>query len=571
MLRFFAPYKKEFILGPLFKLAEAVLELMLPTVTAFIIDRGIIAGDRGEVLKWGAVMLIFAVTGWTAAIVCQFFASRASQGLGTDLRNSLFEKIFSLSERQRRRFGSDSLTNRVIVDVNQIQTGAAMVIRLLIRAPFLCIGGIVMAAILNPPLSLLFILLTGVTAAVSAAIFFKSVPMSRKAQNLLDSLTVKLRQNLSGVRVIRAFTAEEREINAFRQSTAAHEKQAAAAGILTALTEPTTTLLLNFGIIGVIAFGGWRVRNGEMSRGEIVALVNYFIMILNAFVVISNLAVLFSKTAAAAGRVKEILDTKTEEAPDGESALPPEQTDTPLIEFQNVTFRYAPGTDAALKNVSFRLFKGRMMGVIGGTGSGKTTLGDLIQRFYEIDEGRILINGTDIRKLSPAVVRGLTAAVSQEKTLFSGTIAENLRWGNPNADDAGLEAALRAARAEAFVKALPAGLQTPVERGGVNFSGGQRQRLCLARAFLKPAPVLLLDDAFSALDAETGAAVRAGVEERRQTQAVIVISQRTENLRRADFILTLENGAVVGIGTHESLLKTCAVYREIAASQGEGS
>lgn len=446
-----------------------------------------------------------------------------------------------------------------------------MVIRLLIRAPFLCIGGIVMAAILNPPLSLLFILLTGATAAVSAVIFFKSVPMSRKAQTLLDSLTVKLRQNLSGVRVIRAFTAEEREINAFRQSTAAHEKQAAAAGILTALTEPTTTLLLNFGIIGVIAFGGWRVRNGEMSRGEIVALVNYFIMILNAFVVISNLAVLFSKTAAAAGRVKEILNTKTEEATDGESALPPEQTDTPLIEFQNVTFRYAPGTDAALKNVSFRLFKGRMMGVIGGTGSGKTTLGDLIQRFYEIDEGRILINGTDIRELSPAVVRGLTAAVSQEKTLFSGTIAENLRWGNPNADDAELEAALRAARAEAFVKALPAGLQAPVERGGVNFSGGQRQCLCLARAFLKPAPVLLLDDAFSALDAETGAAVRAGVEERRQTQAVIVISQRTENLRRADFILTLENGAVAGIGTHESLLKTCTVYREIAASQGEGS
>ena len=571
MLRFFAPYKKEFILGPLFKLAEAVLELMLPTVTAFIIDRGIIAGDRGEVLKWGAVMLIFAVTGWTAAIVCQFFASRASQGLGTDLRNSLFEKIFSLSERQRRCFGSDSLTNRVIVDVNQIQTGAAMVIRLLIRAPFLCIGGIVMAAILNPPLSLLFILLTGATAAVSAAIFFKSVPMSRKAQNLLDSLTVKLRQNLSGVRVIRAFTAEEREINAFRQSTAAHEKQAAAAGILTALTEPTTTLLLNFGIIGVIAFGGWRVRNGEMSRGEIVALVNYFIMILNAFVVISNLAVLFSKTAAAAGRVKEILNTKTEEATDGESALPPEQTDTPLIEFQNVTFRYAPGTEAALKNVSFRLFKGRMMGVIGGTGSGKTTLGDLIQRFYEIDEGRILINGTDIRELSPAVVRGLTAAVSQEKTLFSGTIAENLRWGNPNADDAELEAALRAARAEDFVKSLPAGLQTPVERGGVNFSGGQRQRLCLARAFLKPAPVLLLDDAFSALDAETGAAVRAGVEGRRQSQAVIVISQRTENLRRADFILTLENGSVAGAGTHESLLKTCTVYREIAASQGEGS
>ena len=571
MLRFLAPYKKEFILGPLFKLAEAVLELMLPTVTAFIIDRGIVAGDRGEVLKWGAVMLVFALTGWAAAVVCQFFASRASQGLGTDLRNSLFEKIFSLSESQRRRFGSDSLTNRVIVDVNQIQTGAAMVIRLLIRAPFLCIGGIVMAAILNPPLSLLFILLTGATAAVSAAIFFKSVPMSRKAQNLLDSLTVKLRQNLSGVRVIRAFTAEEREINAFRQSTAAHEKQAAAAGILTALTEPTTTLLLNFGIIGVIAFGGWRVRNGEMSRGEIVALVNYFIMILNAFVVISNLAVLFSKTAAAAGRVKEILNTKTEEATDGESALPPEQTDTPLIEFQNVTFRYAPGTDAALKNVSFRLFKGRMMGVIGGTGSGKTTLGDLIQRFYEIDEGRILINGTDIRELSPAVVRGLTAAVSQEKTLFSGTIAENLRWGNPNADDAELEAALRAARAEDFVKSLPAGLQTPVERGGVNFSGGQRQRLCLARAFLKPAPVLLLDDAFSALDAETGAAVRAGVEGRRQSQAVIVISQRTENLRRADFILTLENGAVAGIGTHESLLKTCTVYREIAASQGEGS
>ena len=571
MLRFLAPYKKEFILGPLFKLAEAVLELMLPTVTAFIIDRGIVAGDRGEVLKWGAVMLVFALTGWAAAVVCQFFASRASQGLGTDLRNSLFEKIFSLSESQRQRFGNDSLTNRVIVDVNQIQTGAAMVIRLLIRAPFLCIGGIVMAAILNPPLSLLFILLTGVTAAVSAVIFFKSVPMSRKAQSLLDALTVRLRQNLSGVRVIRAFTAEEREINAFRKSTAAHEKQAAAAGILTALTEPATTLLLNFGIIGVIAFGGWRVRNGEMSRGEIVALINYFIMILNAFVVVSNLAVLFSKTAAATARVKEILNSDSGETTDCAAVLPPEQNQIPLIEFQNVTFRYAPGTEAALKNVSFRLFKGQMMGIIGGTGSGKTTLGDLIQRFHQTDEGRILVNGTDIRELSPKAVRELTAAVSQEKTLFSGTVAENLRWGNPDADEAGLEAALRAARAEAFVKALPAGLQTPVERGGVNFSGGQRQRLCLARAFLKPAPVLLLDDAFSALDAETGAAVRAGVEERRQTQAVIVISQRTENLRRADFILTLENGAVAGIGTHESLLKTCTVYREIAASQGEGS
>ena len=571
MLRFLAPYKKEFILGPLFKLAEAVLELMLPTVTAFIIDRGIVAGDRGEVLKWGAVMLVFALTGWAAAVVCQFFASRASQGLGTDLRNSLFEKIFSLSESQRQRFGNDSLTNRVIVDVNQIQTGAAMVIRLLIRAPFLCIGGIVMAAILNPPLSLLFILLTGVTAAVSAVIFFKSVPMSRKAQSLLDALTVRLRQNLSGVRVIRAFTAEEREINAFRKSTAAHEKQAAAAGILTALTEPATTLLLNFGVIGVIAFGGWRVRNGEMSRGEIVALINYFIMILNAFVVVSNLAVLFSKTAAATARVKEILNSDSGETTDGAAVLPPGQNQIPLIEFQNVTFRYAPGTEAALKNVSFRLFKGQMMGIIGGTGSGKTTLGDLIQRFHQTDEGRILVNGSDIRELSPKAVRELTAAVSQEKTLFSGTVAENLRWGNPDADDAGLEAALRAARAEDFVKSLPAGLQTPVERGGVNFSGGQRQRLCLARAFLKPAPVLLLDDAFSALDAETGAAVRAGVEGRRQSQAVIVISQRTENLRRADFILTLENGAVVGAGTHESLLKTCAVYREIAASQGEGS
>lgn len=571
MLRFLAPYKKEFILGPLFKLTEAVLELMLPTVTAFIIDRGIVAGDRGEVLKWGAVMLVFALTGWAAAVVCQFFASRASQGLGTDLRNSLFEKIFSLSESQRQRFGNDSLTNRVIVDVNQIQTGAAMVIRLLIRAPFLCIGGIVMAAILNPPLSLLFILLTGVTAAVSAVIFFKSVPMSRKAQSLLDALTVRLRQNLSGVRVIRAFTAEEREINAFRKSTAAHEKQAAAAGILTALTEPATTLLLNFGVIGVIAFGGWRVRNGEMSRGEIVALINYFIMILNAFVVVSNLAVLFSKTAAATARVKEILNSDSGETTDGAAVLPPGQNQIPLIEFQNVTFRYAPGTEAALKNVSFRLFKGQMMGIIGGTGSGKTTLGDLIQRFHQTDEGRILVNGTDIRELSPKAVRELTAAVSQEKTLFSGTVTENLRWGNPDADEAGLEAALRAARAEDFVKSLPAGLQTPVERGGVNFSGGQRQRLCLARAFLKPAPVLLLDDAFSALDAETGAAVRAGVEERRQTQAVIVISQRTENLRRADFILTLENGAVAGIGTHESLLKTCTVYREIAASQGEGS
>ena len=567
MFRFLLPYKKEFILGPFFKLIEAVLELMLPTMTAFIIDKGIVPGNRNEILKWGVIMLFSAATGFGSAIICQFYASRASQGLGTDLRNALFEKIMSFSYRETQKLSPASLTNRIIVDTGQIQAGAAMVIRLLIRAPFLCIGGIVMAVVLNPKLSLLFIGLIMLTALLLGAIIAASVSPAQKTQQKLDGLTVRLRQNLSGVRVIRAFSAEERETEAFEENTAAHARMASLTGYLTGITGPATTLLLNLGIIGVIGFGGWQVRQGTMSRGEIVALVNYFIMILNAFIVVSNLAVLFSKTAASTARVKEILEFEPAlpELPAG--PLPEPKPGQPLLEFENVTFRYTPEAAPALERISFKIFPGNFIGIIGGTGSGKSTLADLMQRFDDVTEGRILLCGTDIRTLPPAAVRQFFATVPQQKTLFAGTVSENLRWGNPTATDEEIAAACRAARAEEFINALPNGYDTFVERGGVNFSGGQRQRLTIARAFLKPAPLLILDDAFSALDAVTASAIRAEIESGRKNRTVVIVSQRARMIRDADLILVLENGKTAGIGTHAELMKSCSVYKEITASQ----
>lgn len=567
MFRFLLPYKKEFILGPFFKLIEAVLELMLPTMTAFIIDKGIVPGNRNEILKWGVIMLFSAATGFGSAIICQFYASRASQGLGTDLRNALFEKIMSFSYRETQKLSPASLTNRIIVDTGQIQAGAAMVIRLLIRAPFLCIGGIVMAVVLNPKLSLLFIGLILLTALLLGAIIAASVSPAQKTQQKLDGLTVRLRQNLSGVRVIRAFSAEERETEAFEENTAAHARMASLTGYLTGITGPATTLLLNLGIIGVIGFGGWQVRQGTMSRGEIVALVNYFIMILNAFIVVSNLAVLFSKTAASTARVKEILEFEPAlpELPAG--PLPEPKPGQPLLEFENVTFRYTPEAAPALERISFKIFPGNFIGIIGGTGSGKSTLADLMQRFDDVTEGRILLCGTDIRTLPPAAVRQFFATVPQQKILFAGTVSENLRWGNPTATDEEIAAACRAARAEEFINALPNGYDTFVERGGVNFSGGQRQRLTIARAFLKPAPLLILDDAFSALDAVTASAIRAEIESGRKNRTVVIVSQRAKMIRDADLILVLENGKTAGIGTHAELMKSCSVYKEITASQ----
>lgn len=567
MFRFLLPYKKEFILGPFFKLIEAVLELMLPTMTAFIIDKGIVPGNRNEILKWGLIMLFSAATGFGSAIICQFYASRASQGLGTDLRNALFEKIMSFSYRETQKLSPASLTNRIIVDTGQIQAGAAMVIRLLIRAPFLCIGGIVMAVVLNPKLSLLFIGLILLTALLLGAIIAASVSPAQKTQQKLDGLTARLRQNLSGVRVIRAFSAEERETEAFEENTAAHARMASLTGYLTGITGPATTLLLNLGIIGVIGFGGWQVRQGTMSRGEIVALVNYFIMILNAFIVVSNLAVLFSKTAASTARVKEILEFEPAlpELPAG--PLPEPKPGQPLLEFENVTFRYTPEAAPALERISFKIFPGNFIGIIGGTGSGKSTLADLMQRFDDVTEGRILLCGTDIRTLPPAAVRRFFATVPQQKTLFAGTVSENLRWGNPTATDEEIAAACRAARAEEFINALPNGYDTFVERGGVNFSGGQRQRLTIARAFLKPAPLLILDDAFSALDAVTASAIRAEIESGRKNRTVVIVSQRAKMIRDADLILVLENGKTAGIGTHAELMKSCSVYKEITASQ----
>lgn len=570
---FLKPYKKETILGPLFKLIEAILELLLPTVVALIVNHGIGNKDSTYVLKMGGLMLAMSILGYACSLICQFYAARASQGFGTTLRNKLFKHISSLSYADLDHFGTPSLVNRTTNDVNQLQTAVAMLIRLVIRAPFICIGAIIMSMLLDMRLSLVLIAATPVFGVVLYLIIKKSAPLYRIYQRKLDRLAVVLSENLSGVRVIRAFAKRREEQARFREAADDITATAIRVGRISALLSPTTTLVVNSTIIAVLWVGSIHIQAGTLSSGEIIAFINYVTQILLALIVVSNLIILFTKASSSAARINEVLDAepgianpepaRKEVIDTGKGGKP----GVPIIEFDQVTFGYSEAGDPALRDLSFAIQPGETIGIIGGTGSGKSTLVHLIPRFYDPQQGTVRVEGRDVSSLELTELRRKIAIVSQKAMLFTGTIASNIRWGKEQATEEEIREAAKIAQADEFISKLPEGYNTRVARGGLNLSGGQKQRLTIARAVIARPDILILDDSSSALDYVTEAALRHSIRGYGEHMTLLLVSQRVSTVRYADRIIVMEDGGIAGIGTHEQLLQGCGAYREICNSQ----
>lgn len=561
---FLKPYRLQLTIGPFFKLSEAVLELLIPTLMALLIDNGVNAGNRDYVIKMGILMLVIATCGVIFAYICQYSASIASQGFGTDVRNAMFKKIGTLSFTQLDKLGTPSLINRITGDVNQLQSAVAMLIRLVIRAPFLCVGGLIMAMTIDLKLSIIFMIVIPLFILVLFLVMFKAVPLYKSVQKKLDTLTLVLRENLSGVRVIRAFAGVKREKERFDDKNKDYADTAIRVGKIAALTNPVTTIIMNLAAIAVIYFGGIRVNTGHLSQGEVIAFINYITQILNAMIVVANLVVLYTKAYASALRVGEVLETQPA-ITYGEKSVGAKSENA--VEFKNVSLTYAGSKVPALDNINLTVRTGETLGVIGGTGSGKSTLVSLIPRFYDVTQGEILLNGIPIKEYSEDALRDTVAIVQQRAALFSGTVADNMRMAKADVTMEEMRKAADVAQATEFIDRLEDGFDTHVSQGGNNLSGGQKQRLTIARALVKNSPILILDDSASALDYATDANLRRAIKENTDSQTVIIVSQRVNSVKDADRIVVLDDGEIVGIGTHRELIKTCEIYKEICYSQ----
>ena len=564
--RFLTDYKKECIIGPLCKLFEAILELFVPIVMARIIDIGIASGDSAYVWKMGGLLVLLAVMGWSSAMFTQYFASKASQGAGTKIRSALFAHINTLSHAELDRLGTPSLITRITNDTNTVQQSVAMMIRLLTRAPFIIVGSLVMAMTINLRLSLIFFGASLLIALTLYLVMTKSVPIFSAMQKKLDRIGLIARENLSGNRVIRAFSKQKTECVRVDAATDDLAKTSVRVSVLSALLSPVTYAVTDIAIILIVWFGAVNVNAGEMRTGDIVALVSYMTQILLAMIVVANLVNLMTRTSASAKRINEVFETEpsVKERAAGDIVTDPS---APKIAFEHVSFNYSDDGDEELSDISFSVPSGSTVGVIGGTGCGKTTLINLIPRFYDVTAGCVRVAGADVRDYPFAQLRKKIAVVPQQSVLLSGTIRDNLRWQDKNASDEDIIRALKTAQAWEFVKKLPKGLDSRVEQGGKNFSGGQRQRLCIARALVKTPDILILDDSFSALDLATDAALRRALRENTRETTVLIVSQRVSTVRTADIILVLNNGLLDGCGTHEELYTRSQVYRDICLSQ----
>lgn len=568
LARYLKGFRKEIILGPLFKLTEAIFELIVPLVMARIIDVGIRGNNQTYILQMGGVLVSLGVTGLLCALVCQYFAARASQGVGTVLRNDLFRHINRLSYTEIDQIGTPSLITRLVNDVNQLQLAVAMLIRLVVRAPFLVIGSTIMAMTIDLQLSLIFLAAAPLIAGTIYLIMSRSIPFYRVTQKLLDRVSLITRENLSGARVIRAFSRQETEQARFHEAAGEIERTAVRVGRISALLNPATYVIVNLAIIAIIWFGGLQVDGGRLSQGEITALVSYMTQILLALIVIANLVVIFTKASACGARVSEVLElaptvTDAHSAPVSVQA----NEQTPKVAFQNVSFAYGSAQESALEGIELRVCRGETIGVIGGTGAGKTTLVNLIPRFYDVTAGRVLIDGVDVKEYPFSQLRGQIGVVPQKAVLFAGTLRENMQWRKKEASDEEIHRALEIAQANEFVSKLPDGLDTVIQQGGRNLSGGQRQRLTIARALVGAPQLLILDDSASALDFATDAALRKALRLQTKDMTVFMVSQRAGTVRAADRIVVLDDGRMIGVGTHDELFEACAVYREICLSQ----
>lgn len=568
LFKYLKKYKFEAIFGPIFKLTEAIFELIVPIVSAKIIDVGV-NGNGGVpyIIKMGIVMVLLGFFGLGFSLCCQYLASKASQGVGTDLRNDLFKKIQSFSHKEIDFFGPSTLTTRMVSDINQIQTGVAMLIRLAIRVPCLIVGATIMAMSIDLGLSVIFLIVGPLVSFVLYLIMIRSVPLYKVVQKKLDAVSLIARENLDGIRVIRAFSRQENENTRFENASDDLTKTALKVGRISALLNPATFLIMNSAVIAVIFFGGMKVNSGTLTQGEIIAFINYISQILLALVALANLVIILTKAAACASRVADVLEVESS-IKDGGKDLPKDSKNVPVVEFKNVSFAYNENTgEKVLDDISFTLSKGETLGVIGGTGSGKTTLISLIPRFYDATEGEVLINGENVKNLNLKPLRAFVSVVQQGASIIKGTVKENIVMGRKDISNEDVEKAAQTAQAHEFISKLSEGYETVIERSGSNLSGGQKQRLAIARAVAGNPSVLILDDSASALDFATDAALRRAINKTSENRAVIIVSQRVNSVRYADKIAVLDDGKLAGLDSHEKLLNTCEVYREICLSQ----
>ncbi len=565
LLPFLRKYTKETLLGPAFKLIEAVFELIVPLVMANMIDIGVANRDRAYVLRSGGILLLLGVVGLCSTFICQYMASKASQGFGTLLRNAVFKKFFAFS-RLSALGGQSSLLNRLSVDVNQLQLAVAMLIRLVVRAPFLVLGGAIMATLVDARTAVIFWLAIPLIALALYMVMSLSVPYYKGIQQRADGIFRLSRENLAGTRVIRAFSRQESELRRFDTATTELETAAIRVGRISTLAGPMTYVIANLAIVAILWFGGARIDSGALTQGELVALINYMTQILTALVVVSNLVVIFTKAAASAQRVCEILDAPEDVAAPAVPRLPEPDTGAPRIEFKDVAFAY-PGADSTIfDGLSFTLRSGERLGIIGGTGAGKSTVAALIPRLIDATAGEVLVDGLDVREYDPRALRRRIGYAPQKALLFEGTIRQNLLYSKEDATDEQMWEALETARASEFVSRLDGGLDFKLTRGGGNLSGGQRQRLTVARAVLRRPEILILDDSASALDYLTERELRERLFARLPESAVVTISQRVASVMCCDEILVLDDGRC-WLGCHETLLRDCPIYREIYDSQ----
>lgn len=566
--RFLKPYKLQVILGPLFKLVEAVFELIIPLIMAKVIDTGVKNNNIQYVFKMGAFMILLGIVGLCSTIVCQSFAAKASQGFGTNLRNSLFEHINTFSHKELDKFESGALITRMTNDVNQLQLAVAMFIRLAIRAPFLIIGSIIMAVSISMKMSVIFFITSVVISLSLYFIITGSVPFLKKIQSKLDRLALITREDLDGTRVIRAFSKQKWSIKRFKEINNEISFNACEVAKISSLLNPITYVIINLGIVAIIWYGGVRANTGDITQGEIIAFVNYMTQILLALIVVSNLVIIFTKAFASAGRINEIFDTKTSiKEKCGLQEATVKNDKLFKIEFKDVSFSYDKNSEPSIKNVNVSIKSGEKIGIIGGTGSGKSTFINLIPRFYDVSSGAVYVDGVNIKNYNTFNLRKKIAIVHQRSVLFSGTVRENLKLGKKDATDNELYEALRVAQALDFVNEKPKGLDEIIEQDGKNFSGGQRQRLTIARALVKKPEILILDDSSSALDYNTEANFRKSLIENTKGITVITVSQRATSIKHCDKIIVFDEGKILDIGKHEELIKSCSVYREICKSQ----
>ena len=566
LLYFMKDYKKESVLAPLFKMLEAFFELFVPLVVASIIDDGIVPKDSGHIIRMCLLLLVLAAVGLTCSITAQYFAAKSAVGAATGIRYELFTHIQTLGYEEMDMVGTSTLITRITSDINQVQNGGSLVLRLFLRSPFIVFGAMIMAFTIDVKAAMIFVVAIILLSIVVFGVMFITKPLYKKVQSGLDTILGTTRENLTGVRVIRAFHQEQAEYNKFLAENEELTSLQKFAGKISGLTNPLTFIIINFAILVLIHTGAVRVSLGTLSQGQVVALYNYMSQILVELIKLANLIISVTKAMACFNRIQDVFHIEPS-MKEGTKTVAAAGNTTPAVEFKNVSFTYAGGGDHAVENISFKAMPGQTIGIIGGTGSGKSTLVNLIPRFYDVSEGEVDIAGKNIQDYTYGSLRNTISVVPQKAQLFAGTIRDNLTFGCPDATEEQIEEALAISQAKEFVDTKEGRLDAKIEQGGKNLSGGQRQRLTLARALVPQSDILIMDDSASALDYATDARLRKAIQDMKRKPTVFIVSQRTSSIQNADMILVLDDGKIAGQGTHEQLLKSCNIYREIYETQ----